>query len=217
MVSIADVRHVLQTPLPGWPAQRQMAPESRLNADRRELIRPDHREGAVLIALYPQPPQGLHFVLIRRPDYDGVHSGQIALPGGKREPGETLAETAFREAKEEVALPPGELELLGRLSTLYIPPSNFLVYPFVAHATQRPAFVPDPREVAELIEVPLAHMLDKGIQGRYVMDHPRLGQTDIPFYDVFGHRVWGATAMILCEFTALLEAKQEANTPRAHE
>ncbi len=202
--TITHIENFLKGPLPGWTGQQPMAPEYRQNIDHKRLIQRDHREGSVLVLLYSGADKTLHFVLTRRPTYSGVHSGQISLPGGKREPNEGLSETALRETFEEIGVARKSLRLLGQLSSLYIPPSNFMVYPFVAFAERHPAFHPDPVEVAELIETPLSLILDHSEPYYQMMAHTRLGQIPIPYYDVYGHVVWGATAMILSEFITLI-------------
>ncbi|MBN1994574.1 MAG: CoA pyrophosphatase [Anaerolineae bacterium] len=165
------------------------------------------REAGVLILLYPHPathPE-LHLVLIRRPNYPGVHSGQISFPGGRREKEETYQATALRETMEEIGVLPETVEVIGPLSSLYTAPSNFCIYPFVAFSSTRPVFRPDPKEVAELIETPLGLLLNPATRQEEVWLLPG-GQRRVPFFNVFGHRVWGATAMILNEFLTLLEA-----------
>ena len=184
-----------------------MAPERRLHLDRRTLIQPNHREGAVLLLLYPGPGDELHFILTRRPEYNGHHSGQMSFPGGRREPGEPLSATALRETHEEIGVPPRTLTLLGPLSPMYIPPSNFMVYPFVAFTAARPAFHPN-HEVAEIVEAPLSILLDESIRHTERRFIDRLGNTEIPYFDIRGHKVWGATAMILSEVTALLQPER---------
>ncbi len=201
------VKQALRAPLPGVTGQDPMAPDSRRNIDRLRLMRPNRREGAVLLLLYSNPAGNLHLVLIRRAEYDGVHSGQIAFPGGGRENGEPLSETALRETYEEVGVSPGRITLLGPLTPLYIPPSNFEVSPFVGFTPARPAFVPDSREVAEILQPPLALFFDSEIRKRKTIRHATLGLINIPYYDVSGRDVWGATAMILSEFIGALQAQ----------
>jgi 8-oxo-dGTP pyrophosphatase MutT (NUDIX family) len=193
-----------------------MGPEQRLDLPSRWEDPDDCREAAVLLLLYPtlpsqdganiQPHQPeLHFVLIRRPVYSGVHSGQISLPGGQREDGEELAATALRETQEEIGLAPETVEIIGQLSPLYIPPSNFCIYPFVAASPGRPAFQSNLREVAELIETPLNLLFNPAIRQEETWNFPNYGERLVPFYNIYGHKVWGATAMILSEFLILLQ------------
>ncbi len=155
------------------------------------------REAGVLLLLYPHNSGGeseLHIVLIRRPEYPGVHSGQISLPGGRREGAESLQETALRETREEIGVKPDTVEVVGHLSSLYTSASNFCIYPFVAFRPTRPDFQPEPGEVAGLLELPLSLLFNPATRRTEVWNSRR-----IPFFDVFGFKVWGATAMILSE------------------
>ncbi|OQY44212.1 MAG: hypothetical protein B6242_13140 [Anaerolineaceae bacterium 4572_78] len=181
-----------------------MAPEHREKfVDHRKLAKGKHKEGSVLLLLYPNENDELYFVLIRRSEYEGVHSGQMSLPGGKREGGESFESTALRETHEEIGTLPEHVNILGSLSPLYIPPSNFMVYPFVGYFSFRPKFILDENEVAALIEVPLSLLMDSTNRHQTIMAHPHLGLTNIPYFDIFGNKVWGATAMILAEFIEL--------------
>jgi 8-oxo-dGTP pyrophosphatase MutT (NUDIX family) len=211
------IRQALTGPLPGQAGQIKMVPEQLPDLPSRWEQADDCREAAVLLLLYPalnhnsgaqtQKPE-LHFLLTRRPVYPGVHSGQISLPGGQREAGEALPATALREAYEEVGLVSETIEIIGSLSPLYIPPSNYCIYPFVAYTPLRPAFQPDPREVAELIETPLGLLFNPAIRQEEIWPLPNYGNRQVPFYNIFGHKVWGATAMVLSEFLTLLHNHQ---------
>ncbi len=190
----------MRGPLPGMRAQITMAP----------LSRPFHpppgvepRQAGVLLLLYPLG-QELHLVLTVRTSDLNHHSGQISLPGGGWEEGDaSLLETALREAREEIGVTTAELEVLGSLTPLYVPPSNNVVHPFVVYAPRRPVFRPDPGEVAELLEVPLSLLVDPTT--RREEDWNWEGATlRLPFYAVGEHKVWGATAIVLAEFLALL-------------
>lgn len=213
--SIEDIQAALAGPLPGQAGQIKMAPQRPENQPNRwEVIPPDCREAGVLLLLYPrqaenkgQAPSGseLYLVLMRRNEYPGVHSGQISLPGGRRENGETLQTTALREANEELGVLPAALQIIGELSPLYTPPSNFCIYPFVAYSPVSPTFQPDPKEVAEVVEMPFRLLYDPAIRREELWQFPEMGQRRVPFFDVFGHQVWGATAMILSELLALFD------------
>lgn len=206
-----NIEQALKGPLPGIIGQQKMVPEP-ANGPIDRLETPDDcREASVLLLLYPvhnrknQPE--LHFALTRRPEYPGVHGGQISLPGGRREEGETPEETALRETNEEIGVLPETLEVLGQLSSLYIPPSNFCIYPFVAFCSTHPSFQLDDVEVAELIETPLSLLFNPAVQKSEIWHFENYGKRQIPFFEIFGHKVWGATAMILSEFLTLLEDK----------
>jgi len=209
--TIEDIRTELAGPLPGKAGQIKMAPEPPAGTifDRWDET-DDCREAAVLLLLYPHLPQGdrpeLHLALMRRPEYPGVHSGQISFPGGQREGREPLQATALRETREEIGVLPETLEMIGPLSSLYIPPSNFCLYPFVAYSSVRSTFRLDSQEVAELIETPLTLLLDPSVRREETWHFQKYGDRRVPFFDVYGHKVWGATAMILSEFLSLLPA-----------
>jgi 8-oxo-dGTP pyrophosphatase MutT (NUDIX family) len=205
--SIDDVRRALRQPLPGKTAQMKMAPEG-VNGelDRWEEVE-HYREAGVLLLLYPHRTNSrseLHLALTRRTEYPGAHSGQISFPGGRRENGETLEITALRETHEEVGVLPESLQIIRQLSPLYTPPSNFCIHPFVGFSATRPAFTLEPKEVAELIETPLSLLLNPATCKQEIWKFPTYGERRVSFFDVFGHKVWGATAMMLSEFLVLL-------------
>ena len=200
------LRTALARPLPGLSVQMGMAPVPRPGSDRIVDATLNCRRAGVLALLYPRDGE-LCLVLTRRTDAVDTHRGQISLPGGSMDPGEDAASAALREAWEELAVDTGPLDVLGELSPLYIPPSGFCIYPVVAYAAERPNFVPNPGEVAEVLEVSLAHLLDPGTRGEETWPI-RGADVRVPFYRVGHHKVWGATAMVLCELLALI---QEAN------
>lgn len=201
------LRQCLRGPLPGVAAQMRMAPVYRQDAALLDVGGKDCREAAVLVLFHPVGGTA-HLALILRPDHHRHHAGQVAFPGGRRDPGETLETTALREAQEEVALPPGDVEVLGTLTPLYIPPSKFCVHPFVATARAPLRLRPSDAEVAALLHVPVEHLL--AAETRREAPRPLGGKTvSVPYFDVEGHRVWGATAMMLAEVLALLEAASE--------
>jgi 8-oxo-dGTP pyrophosphatase MutT (NUDIX family)/uncharacterized membrane protein len=195
--------------LPGQAGQIKMAPEPPAGRGANRWDKPDNcREAGVLLLLYPHITNGhtpeLHVLLTRRTEYPGVHSGQISFPGGRREGQESLQTTALREAMEEVGVLPATLEIIGQLSRLYTPPSNFCIYPFVGFSSTRSSFRLDPQEVAELIETPLSLLLNPTVRKEEIWNFEEYGQRRVPFFDIFGHKVWGATAMMLSEFLTLL-------------
>jgi 8-oxo-dGTP pyrophosphatase MutT (NUDIX family) len=203
--TIADVRAAMRRPLPGPSAQITMAPQPR---PLRAPPGAEPRQAGVLLVLYPVQ-DALHLVLtVRNPELY-YHSGQISLPGGGWEEGDgSLRATAVREAEEETGVAADELEILGPLTPLYITPSNNVIHPFVGYARRRPTFDPDPAEVAELLEVPLALLLDPATRREEDWIW-RGAELHVPFYAVGEHKVWGATAIVLAEFLALV-AQQAA-------
>lgn len=199
------LREALRGPLPGLDAQLRMAPASR-RGDPSQIVVDGKscREGGVLLLLYPRN-EILHLLLTVRTRALRTHGGQVSFPGGGCEPGEAPREAALREAYEECGIPPGRLLLLGELSPLYIPPSNFCIYPQVAYTPTPPHFQPHDAEVAALLEVPLSHLADPQTRQEEIWDL-RGEQVSVPFYAIGGHKVWGATAMVLSEFLVLLSA-----------
>jgi ribosomal protein S18 acetylase RimI-like enzyme len=144
---------------------------------------------------------------MRRTDHLDHHKGQISLPGGRHEPQDAdYRETALREAREELGVTLENVEVLCSLSSLYIPPSNFYIYPTVAYCPYPPDFQPDPNEVAELIEVPVATLLDPQtrVVEEWTLPQYNNMQVMMPYYRIGRHKVWGATAMVLAEFAAML-------------
>ena len=192
----------LQAPLPGRAAQSRMAPQPRPNAFPYDQSPDDARRGGVLILLYPVDDQP-YLPLILRPTYDGVHSGQVGFPGGGQESDDPdIVATALREAQEEIGIALEPITVLGQLSPLYVFASNYLVQPTVAWMAQPPHFQIDTREVAELLEMPLAALLDPANVQRE--DWELRGRTvDVPFFRIQDQTIWGATAMMLSELLAL--------------
>ena len=161
------------------------------------------KAASVLILLYPDQDE-IFFPLIQRNIYKGVHSGQISLPGGTAEPGETPIATALREAEEEIGILASDVTVVGRLSEFYVIPSNFNVAPIIGFATSRPEFIRDPTEVEKIIFGNLSHLLsDDAIKRKEILAAGRYALM-APHFDVEGYLVWGATAMILNELRMVL-------------
>ena len=189
---------------PGWDAQQRMATEVHRHARLRP--RTDARRAAVLMLLYPH--NGLIYLpLIVRPTYAGVHSGQIALPGGKVEPQDaSLVATALRETEEEIGVRVPEAQVLGELSELYIPPSNMRVFPVVALAPERPKYTPDLREVVQVLDFSLAAFADPNHQTHTTVRVAGNVTMEAPSFVIEERIIWGATAMMISELLAILEA-----------
>ena len=190
-----------EIPKPGLAAQLKMAPPQRFGTKETLLKVPKNvKTAAVMMLLYPNKDKELCFCLIQRTTYNGKHSGQISFPGGKKEEEDIdFWATALRESQEEVGVNPEEVQLITALSSTYIPPSNFYVYPYMAYISRRPDFVAEEGEVDHVIEVPLTDLLKEST----VQDGPITAsyatEVIVPMF-VFGtYRVWGATAMILSE------------------
>jgi len=162
------------------------------------------REGAVLLLFYLKQEKWCT-ALIRRPVYEGVHSAQIALPGGKKEAGDTnLQYTALREAWEEIGVPISSVELLGELSQVYIPPSNFLVSSYVGALRSAPTFVAQESEVAEILEMDLKDELLNVVPKKNQNLSVKSANSVVCGFPISEHFIWGATAMILNEFRHLM-------------
>lgn len=208
--TLDDVRRALA--LPGFDvlsAWMKMAPMP------RPLERPADRPGSVRVAgvlllIYPHAG-GLTFALTRRTDTLASHKGQISFPGGAVESGETPAQAALRETREEVGVALEPAHLIGELTAIYVIVSDFEIHPVVGYAPQRPDFRPDSAEVAELLEPPLTLLLDDTIKTR---ERWNLNgrELDVPFYRMQGHAVWGATAVMLSEFEQRLRAAMAGET-----
>jgi 8-oxo-dGTP pyrophosphatase MutT (NUDIX family) len=161
------------------------------------------KPGSVLILLYEENGI-LKFPLIKRPEYLGAHSGQISLPGGKAEEGETTIETALREGEEEIGIDRREVQVLGTLSTLFVVPSNFMVTPIIAHATCAPRFKADEREVAGILHASLSDLVKpNAIQEKEIVAAGKFTML-APHFELENEIVWGATAMMLNEFRTIL-------------
>lgn len=198
-----DLHQRLQKPLPGEVAHRKMASTARYRLGSKPNERT--RRSAVLICFYPYQ-NAIYLPLILRPQYDGVHAGQMAFPGGRMERiDENLTRTALREAQEEVGIRVSDVKVLGVLTELFIPPSNFYVQPVVGILPYRPDFYPDPREVEAVVEVELTTLLDETIVGDSQIE-VRGMTIDAPFYQIQGYRVWGATAMMISELLMVLDS-----------
>lgn len=185
-------------------AQSLMKPVPRSMA-REPSREGDPRQGAVLLLLF-QYKERLHFVLTRRREHLAAHAGQISLPGGRREEGESLEEAAVREAYEEIGINPQKVTILGRLTPLYILPSDFEVHPFVGWSADKPEYVPQHSEVAEIIEAPLADILDENVRREETWKRNDITM-QVPYFNIAGYKVWGATAMMLSEFAERLRVQ----------
>ena len=204
---IERLKQRLKGSKPGLPAQLEMVPHPRPGQKIYTEIEDSCLKAGILLLLYPRDGS-FYLVLTRRAGTVLHHRGQIGLPGGQLEPGENFEEAALRETWEELGVPPDQLKILGSLTPLYIPPSDFCVYPVVAVAAGPVIFNPLPEEVAEVIELPLRHLMDPQNTRREtwtIHDRP----VEVPFYEYREHKIWGATAMVLAEFLAVLQSTQK--------
>ena len=201
--NLDQIKTALRRPLPGLRAQLGMGVR-----DITGNIRPpgERRVGAVLVLLYPLNGE-ICFPLTLRTETVEDHKGQVSLPGGAREPGDlSFSDTALRETREELGVDPQRVEILGRLSSLYIPPSNYCVHPRVGYTPVCPEFETNPEEVAEVLEMPLSHLLDPSSHQEEIRTL-RGRRFTVPFYRLGPNKIWGATAMVLHEFETILRAE----------
>lgn len=199
---IQFLKERFKKPLPGTDAQYLMAPSGRRTAVGIAGPQQHFKISSVLILLFPDHNGNAQTVLIKRPLNSGIHSGQIALPGGKHENSDpTFRHTALREANEEIGIHAADVEVMGGLTELYIPPSNFLVHPFVGCIDYTPQFQINAHEVDSIIPVHLRTLLSMNAGNEPFPTS--YGTQNAPCFYLENHKIWGATAMILSEFRAL--------------
>lgn len=193
--------------LPAVSAHIKMAPLERQQTLRSEdYLKNNPRSSAVMMLFYPKG-QKTHLVLIKRNTYPGIHSAQISFPGGKAEVyDKDLAHTALRETQEEIGVLPADIELVMPFTQIYIPPSNFVVAPFLGLAASQPVFNPNPDEVAALIELPLDVLLDDATIINAPMQTSYSQNIMVPAFKVEEHIIWGATAMMLSELKETIKS-----------
>ena len=200
------LREEFMYPLPGWPYQRKLAPETRQQFNRDETGVTD---AAVSILLLDPVPE---IVLIRRAEYEGHHSNQVSFPGGKKDVSDaSLLHTSIRETYEEIGVRPEPTEYAGELTPLDIPVSNYRVFPFVFHLQREVDFKPDPAEVRYIIRFPARDLLDDSLIKMVTPKADSSWFKDIPYYDLANEFVWGATSMILSEFAEILKRIHKKN------
>lgn len=203
-VNLNHVRTALNLPNFDWPAAHaRMAPIVRVPLPQNKGVPP--RQAGVLVLVYPLD-EGLHIILTRRTEKLRGHSGQISFPGGSFDPQDgSLTVTALRETCEELGICDDQIQIIGMLSTVYIPPTHFDVFPSVAALPIPPTFDPNPEEVAEVFTLSLDALLDERLkheETRTIQGY----SVRVPYYLVHGHKVWGATAVMLSELEYRLRA-----------
>ncbi|MCD0468969.1 CoA pyrophosphatase [Flavobacterium sp. JAS] len=207
------VPNLIPIELPAISAHIKMAPKERIESLKNMDFKAENpRIAAVMMLFYPKNGK-THLVLIVRNAYNGVHSSQIAFPGGKYEATDAdFAETALRETHEEVGVMPNKIEIIKHFSPMYIPPSNFLVHPFLGISKEELSFYPDVREVADIIELPLSVFLNDEIIIEATLSTSYANNILVPAFNIQNHIVWGATAMILSELRDVLKLTFEENS-----
>ena len=203
---LQHVPNLIPVELPAEQAHVKMAPLERIQLMKNlDLATQNPRIAAVLMLLYPKEGK-THLVLILRNAYNGVHSSQIAFPGGKYEISDAdYKETALRETYEEVGVSAEKIEVIKQFTPVYIPPSNFSVHPFLGISSQELSFYPDVREVADIIELPLSVFLNDEIIIESTLSTSYAANISVPAFNIQNHVVWGATAMILNELREVLK------------
>lgn len=190
--------------LGGIPSQFKLAPEIRIQFSEDKIREKNPKEAAVLILIYPNTTNTAHFFLTKRATYKGTHSAQISFTGGKSEKDEPLQQTALRETLEEVGIPTSDIKIIRQLTEAYIPPSNFLVTPFLAYTKTTPKFIPN-YEVDKVLEISLQQLLNTDNLSSVKMNTSYMKNIEVPCFMFDNQIVWGATAMILAEFKDLLK------------
>ncbi len=204
---IEQVSHIQNAWLPGAQAHYKMAPPERaamLKRATREAKTP--KKAAVLALFYPDSSYNTRFLLMLRKAYTGIHSQQVSFPGGKVEPADcTFEATALRETQEEVGVAPKTITVFKPLTEVYIPPSNFNVYPFMGFLQETPVFTIQEQEVEKVIEVLLSDFLREEAIAREQVSTSYANNLLVPAFKLNGYSIWGATAMMLNEIRELIK------------
>ena len=193
--------------LPGSASHYKMAPMFRVKElESGKITKQNPRQAAVMALFYPNMDFQTHLLLILRNTYKGIHSNQIALPGGKMERSDpNLLETALRETQEEVGAVRDRITVIRSMSEVYIPPSNFEVTPYLGLYRKEEPFLRQADEVAAIVEVPLHDFMDDGKIFHQVLNTSYAQDVEVPAFKLNGYTVWGATAMILSEIKELFK------------
>jgi 8-oxo-dGTP pyrophosphatase MutT (NUDIX family) len=192
--------------LPGIDAQFKLAPEIRKKLGKSiNIAERNPRKAAVLALLFPDEHNQIHMIFILRKSYEGVHSNQIGFPGGKLEDNDgSLEVAALRETHEEIGVAKKDIEVIKELTNVYIPPSNFLVTPFLGTLSQRPQYLLEEKEVERIIEIPLKQVLSDDFLTTKSITTSYATNLEVPVFEFDKEVVWGATAMMLSEIKDLL-------------
>lgn len=201
---VNNLEQRLREPLPGPVAHEMMRamPVGKKIPNFAHKTPP--KPGSVLIVLYPDDDR-IVFPLIKRPDYSGMHSGQVSFPGGKAEGEEDSVETALREGNEEIGIDTNEIKVIGKLSNFFVIPSNFMVVPIVGYAKSKPQLVADPVEVARIFHGDIESILPDNAMLKREIIAAKTYQMNAPHFSIDNEVVWGATAMMLNELRLILK------------
>lgn len=204
---IGKIKYQLTQELPGKEAQLLMLPSFRA---MKKANKPPIKS-SVLILLYPFK-NDIYTVLIKRAEYDGFHSSQISFPGGKYENSDKdLSKTALRETYEEIGVSPNSINIIGQISSIYIPVSNFTAKPYIGYIKEKPDFKTDNFEVNRVINVKISELQDNKNKQLGIF---KVGNKQIqaPCYNANGNKIWGATAMVLSEFLKIVKQVDLSNS-----
>ncbi|MFC1732336.1 NUDIX hydrolase [candidate division KSB1 bacterium] len=206
---ISGLKKELQKELPGLEAQLLMAPQIRIEELRYSHHDKTVKKSSVLILLY-HDRNSINTVFIQRNKYDGVHSGQMSFPGGQQEKEDNnLVATALREAYEEINVDRRNVKILGNLTPLYIPPSNYDVLPVIGYSEKKPDFIPDIIEVNKIIEVKIKDLINPNNTTKGPVWSSRNVTISAPYYFIYNVKIWGATAMIVSELIELIKKTKD--------
>lgn len=203
---ISTIKQQFNNPLPGENAQFKMAPIGRKLRDEALAKAKNIKQSAVLALLFPVANQ-IKIVLMVRNNYPGVHANQISFPGGKKEPSDSsFQQTALRETEEEIGLNQNHIQIVGKLTEVFIPPSGYLVHPFVGFVDYTPNFIPEKKEVKELLLPSITEFFKPHTKttGTFLSGITGV-KINAPCYQIKNYKVWGATAMMLAEFLDLIK------------
>ena len=204
-ILIENIIEKLKQPLPGLSAHLELAPYR--NEIELDFKNKNPKIASTLLLFYPKDGETF-FCLIERQEYEGTHSNQISFPGGKNESGESMKETALRETNEEIGVDPISINIIGELTQVFVPPSNFLIHPFVGYCDFTPDFKASEREVKRIIEVNIKDLFKKDVIKNKKMSFKKSSRNvdfEVPYLDLNNKIVWGATSVILNEFRKMLQ------------
>jgi len=201
-----ELKNKLSNPLLGTSSHIKMVPQHRIQDFINDKDNTLNAQKSAVLILFFHENDTLKMIVIRRSHYVGIHSGQIAFPGGRyEEEDENVMTTALREIHEEIGIPEDKIEILGRLSDIYVPPSNFLISVFVGYLTERPQYKIEKREVDEVIEIPFENFFKPDVRKEkdFYVNSLKAG-SNAPYFDVTNAEIWGASAMVISELLDVL-------------